>query len=380
MAITAEELRQLVFEELESLGFSFDNKGELIPPKSNKNAIKQLHKPAKEIKLREGQKWIRRKLPRYRHYFADGEDISPQLIKPVLVQVTENWHSDLFRLARYYWSLPYSYGFGRRLRYLLLDESNEKLIGIFGLQSPPISFPARDNLFNYPQGRKTELVNQTMDIFTLGAIPPYTRLLGGKLVALAVTSNEVRIAYHDIYSGRKTEMEDRVIPANLVALTTTSAFGRSSIYNRLKYNDLPIAESLGYTNGYGNFHLQRLYPIFKEFLAAEEISTQGGYGTGPKRSWQLIRTTLDKIGIPEDILKHGIEREAFLFRLIDNLEDYLEGRTTTPVYRDLPFSKLANFWKERWMIDRSARVDGWHKWESEEVVKSLILGDAPDAD
>lgn len=378
MTITAEELRLLVFEELESLGFSFDEQGELIPPKSNKEAIKLLHKPAREIKLREGQDWIKCKLPRYRHYFADGQDISPEYVKPILIEVTENWQNDLFRLARYYWSLPYSFGFGRRLRYLLLDENNNKLIGIFGLQSPPISFPARDNLFDYPKGKKTELVNQTMDVFTLGAIPPYTRLLGGKLVAFASASNEVRTAYYEKYLGRKTEMEERVIPANLVALTTTSAFGRSSIYNRLKYNGLLIAESIGYTNGYGNFHLQRLYPAFKEYLASEEISIQGGYGTGPKRSWQLIRRTLDKIGIPEDILKHGIEREAFLFRLVDNLEDYLEGRTESPIYRNLPFDELANFWKERWLIGRSERVDGWHKWESEKITKSLILGDSPD--
>ena len=142
MTVTAEELRRLVFDELESLGFSFDERRELIPPKSDKEVIRLLHKPAREIKLLQGQEWIRRKLPLYRHYFADGQDISPQKIKPVLVQVTEGWHSDLFRLARYYWSLPYSFGFGRRLRYLLLDESNNLLIGIFGLHSPPISFPA----------------------------------------------------------------------------------------------------------------------------------------------------------------------------------------------------------------------------------------------
>lgn len=373
MAISAEELRQLVFDELESLGFSFDEDGELIPPTSDKEAVKQLHKPAREIKLKEGQVWIKHKLPRYQHYFANGQDITPKLIKPSLVQVTENWHNDLFRLARYYWSLPYSYGFGRRIRYLLIDENNDKLIGIFGLQSPPISFPARDNLFQYPKDRKTELVNQTMDIFTLGAIPPYTRLLGGKLVALAVTSNEVRTAYYERYSGQITEMDKRIIPAHLVALTTTSAFGRSSIYNRLKYHELPIAESLGYTNGYGNFHLQRLYSTFKEFLASEDISVEGGYGTGPKRSWQLIRRALDKVGISEDILKHGVEREAFLFRLVDNLDDYLEGRADTPMYRNLPFPELADFWKERWLIDRSQRVNGWQKWDNKEIFSSLIL-------
>jgi len=373
MAITAEELKQLIIDELESLSFSFDEKGDLIPPTSDKEAVKLLHKPSREIELEKAQEWIKHKLPRYSHFFADGQDISPHLIKPVLVQVADRWHNDLFRLARYYWSIPYSSGFGRRLRYLLLDDNNGKLIGIFGLQSPPISFPARDRLFNYPEGRKTELVNQTMDIFTLGALPPYNRLLGGKLVALAVASNQVRDDYRRVYAERKTEMEGRVLPSHLVALTTTSAFGRSSIYNRLKYRNMTIAESLGYTNGYGNFHLQRLYPIFKQYLAAEGISTQGGYGTGPKRSWQIIRQTLDRIGISGDILKHGIKREAFLFRLIDNLEDYLEGKPGTPVYRDLPFENLADYWNERWLIGRSERVDGWHKWESQEIVNSLIL-------
>ena len=375
MTIKADELRQLVVEELHSLGFSFNKKGDLIPPGLDKETVKLLHRPSREIELQKAQEWIKHKFPRYCHFFANGQDISPTQIKPVLVQVTEGWHNDLFRLARYYWSIPYSFGFGRRLRYLLLDDSNGKLIGILGLQSPPINFPARDQLFKYPRGRKTELVNQTMDIFTLGALPPYNRLLGGKLVALAAVSNQVREDYRKIYLGRKTEMEDRVIPAHLVALTTTSAFGRSSIYNRLKYKSTTIAESLGYTNGYGNFHLQRLYPVFKQYLEAEEISTHGGYGTGPKRSWQIIRRALDKIGISGDILKHGIKREAFLFRLVDNLEDYLEGKDQTPGYRDLPFEELAYYWKERWLNGRFERVDGWHKWESQEIAKSLILGE-----
>jgi hypothetical protein len=294
-------------------------------------------------------------------------------MSPTLVLVTENWHSDLFRLARYYWSLPYSYGFGRRLRYLLLDAFNGKLIGILGLQSPPICFPARDSLFNYPSGKKTELINQTMDIYTLGAMPPYNRLLGGKLIALAAASNQVRDDYRRFYSGRVTEMEGRIIPAHLVALTTTSAFGRSSIYNRLKFRNIPIAESLGYTNGYGNFHLHRLYPIFKEYLESQRISTEMGFGTGPRRTWQIFQRGLDKIGISGNILKHGIKREAFLFQLTNNLKDYFEGRTDRPIYRDFPLNNLIDYWKERWLRHRYSYVDGWHQWEAKEIIGSLII-------
>jgi hypothetical protein len=374
MAISAAELRKLINDELVNLKFSFDENGEIVPPNAEKESIRLLHKPSREIELLKSEKWIRAKYPKYQHFFANGFEIKPEKIIPQLLRVTEAWHSDLFRLARFYWSIPYSFGFGRRLRYLIIDESNNKLIGIFGLQSAPISFPARDRLFAYPAERKTELVNQTMDVFTLGAIPPYNRLLGGKLVALSVASNEVRLHYHQTYSDRKTEMKGRLIPPNLVALTTTSAFGRSSIYNRLKFKDKYIAEPIGFTNGYGNFHLQRLYPIFKEFLASENISTNGGYGTGPRRTWQLIRKTLDRIGIPADLLKHGIKREAFIFRLIDNLEDYMNGITEIPDYRDLPFEELANYWKSRWLEGRSERVDSWHNWNNQELFNSLITG------
>ncbi len=345
--------------------------GDIIIPSLSKEDIKQLHRPARQEFLQKNADWIQRAFKKYGDCFADGNQIQPYRVAPRLVQVQESWHKDLFRLARFYWSIPYSHGFGRRLRFLIFDTSNEKLIGIFGLQSPPITFPVRDRLFNYPPDQKVQLVNQTMDIYTLGALPPYNRLLGGKLVALAVCANEVRTAYRKLYSGRITEMEKRVLPAHLVALTTTSAFGRSSIYNRLKYQGQQLTESLGFTNGYGNFHLQRLYPLLKEYLESLGVDTAGGYGTGPKRSWQLMRLALDRLGISADLLKHGIQREAFLFRLVDNLEIYMNGETDTPQFKDLAFADLAAYWRERYLLPRADRVDSWHSWDRLEILNDM---------
>jgi hypothetical protein len=369
--LNADEIRSLIFSELTSLGFQLNENGDILISFASKEDAKRLHRPAREKFLSRNIEWIRRNFRKYENYFANGEEIIPGQIAPVLVQVQESWQSDLFRLARFYWSIPYSHGFGRRLRFLILDSSNGKLIGIFGLQSPPITFPVRDRLFEYPSGQKELLVNQTMDIFTLGALPPYNRLLGGKLVAMAACSDEVREAYRLAYKGRVTEMEKRVLPAHLVALTTTSAFGRSSIYNRLKYKGQLLAESLGFTNGYGNFHLQRLYPLFKEYLDSIGIDTKGGYGTGPKRSWQLIRLALNHLNVSADLLKHGIQREAFLFRLIENLDEYMCGKNKKPIYKHLPFVDLAAHWKERYLLPRSERVDGWHRWDKQEILKDI---------
>jgi hypothetical protein len=378
MTITTDELRQLVIDELERIGFILDEDGNLDIPytqEADKDAIRKLHDSARHLELGRRQDWLQRNLPHYLPFFANGEEIEPEHIQPALIEVEKKWQHELFRVARLTWSLPYSKGFGRRLRFLVMDEHNDKLMGILALQSPPLSFPARDRLFSYPEGRKTELVNQTMDIHTLGAVPPYSRLLGGKLVAMAAVSNQVRQAYRCKYQGRVTEMEGRVLPAHLVALTTTSAFGRSSLYNRLTYDGGLLAQSVGYTEGYGSFHLAHLYGPLREYLERIGISTRGGFGTGPRIKWQTMVRALERLGFSRDLLCHGIQREAFLFPLISNLKDYMEGLAAEPTYFDRPFADLVTYWRERWLLGRAERVDGWRQWRHEEIAVMLIVAE-----
>lgn len=379
--ISAEDLRTYVIEHLRALGFAMnpENAALTLNGRGEKALFRQLHEHARRLALRSHQDWIKRQWPRLSPYFADGRCILPEAIRPVLVEVTEPWQADLFRMARLTWSLPYSKGFGRRLRFLLLDEGHRGpeghpfLIGILGLQSPPLSFPPRDRLFQFPPGRKIELVNQTMDIYVLGALPPYSDLLGGKLVALAAASNEVRESYRRRYAGRPTEMEGRVLPPHLVALTTTSAYGRSSLYNRLKVKGEPIAISLGDTEGYGTFHLEPLYPLFRQYLEALGISTRGGYGVGPRIKWQTCVRALERLGFSKALLRHTLRREAFLFPLIHNLKDYMEGRTRKPRYRDLPFADLMAYWRERWLLPRAHRVERWQEWRRERLLELILV-------
>jgi hypothetical protein len=371
--VEVEALRELVLDRLKEAGFLMSEDGTLYPPSVDKEGLREIHRAASQLEIAARQDWLQRHLPEYLSFFANGDEIVPERVDPALVEVTTEQQHNLFRVARLLWSIPFSKGYGRRLRFLIMDRANNKLIGLLALQSPPLSFPARDRLFRYPPGRKTELINQTMDIQTLGAVPPYDRLLGGKLIALVAASNEIRQVYRHKYAGRATEMEQRILPPHLVALTTTSAFGRSSLYNRLRYYGTVIAESLGYTEGYGTFHLMELYPLFREFLENQGISTRGGFGTGPRRKWQTMVRALDRLGLPSDLLRHGVKREVFLFRLIDNLEAYMEGRDTEPVYRNLPFSELVAWWRERWLLPRAERVDGWREWRKEEIASLLLI-------
>ena len=93
-----------------------------------------------------------------------------------------------------------------------------------------------------------------MDLFVLGAVPPYSHLLCGKLVALLAASREVQQAFQRKYDGKRSYISGRRLDDRLALLTTASALGRSSLYNRLDYRGQPVFQSVGFTRGSGEFH------------------------------------------------------------------------------------------------------------------------------
>lgn len=112
--------------------------------------FREMHYEARNAHLRDAEPWIQNAWRKRSHWFANGSDIDPNNVAPKLVPVATTEQQDLFRLARYTWSLPYSRGYGRRLRFLVVDEGQGKLMGILGLQSAPISFAPRDSKVSYP--------------------------------------------------------------------------------------------------------------------------------------------------------------------------------------------------------------------------------------
>lgn len=255
---------------------------------------------------------------------------------------------------------------------------NNSVIAILGLQSPPIDFPPRDQRIGYPPSRKVELVNQTMDIYTLGAVPPYSHLLAGKLAVYAAASREVREAYQEKYAGAVTQIEGRTLPPHLVMLTTTSAFGRSSLYNRIRYRGRDVAQRLGRTRGYGNVRLnatEDIHPQVKEFLIQNGHEDRMGFGKGgPKEAWRNIAQAMQALGIREDdALHHGIQQEAWAVPLAGNAWEYLSGRNRQPAYYQASFESLARHWRKRWMLPRSERVEDWRRASRDDVMRAILV-------
>ena len=282
----------------------------------------------------------------------------PAAIHPRIELVESPLQADIFRYACLLWSIPVSPGYGRRMRFLVFDEANEKLIGVLGLADPVYCLSVRDSWIGWSDRDKRRRLWHVMDAYVLGAVPPYTYLLGGKLVALLATSDVVREHFVARYQGKPSGILGLIRDPHLILLTTTSAMGRSSMLNRLKRRGEPIWRSLGMTLGWGHFHLGNGYfKAVAEFMREEspEVFNSYKFGGGPSWKLRVIRSCLRELGIPGTALRHGIRREVFAAPLCGNWKQFLEGQSVIPEFHDRSTDQLMSFFRERWLIPRAAR-------------------------
>ncbi|KPY49306.1 MULTISPECIES: Druantia anti-phage system protein DruA [Pseudomonas syringae group] len=338
----------------------------------DKDVIRSLHLAAKQWDRSVDYVALKLQLTKLSSYFPHGSKIDPSKIRTELVLVKErSLEEKLFKIVRGYWSMPYSRGYGRRIRFVLMDTYHDAVVGIIGLQSPSADLACRDEYLGAPKAKKLEFINNTLDAYTIGATPAYSALLGGKLVAGHLHSEKIRQAYWSLYGNKLSTQLGRRAPQPLLAITTASAFGRSSIYNRLKYSDRPLATSLGYTKGYGTIHLEQLYPKMVEWLKSTGRHVPAGFGNGPKVRWQNIMRALNDLGMSRNYLSHGIKREVFIFELVHNL---------LAVCRDDALPDTAKFddqlwveyWQSRWCLPRSIRDERWKSVDTESLILTAL--------
>jgi hypothetical protein len=326
----------------------------------DKALIRGLHLDAKSIDATVNYDALRRKLVARRRYFPSPAKIDPERIRPRLIPVRpRSLEEDLFKITRGFWSMPYSKGYGRRLRFIVMDTASEAIIGIIGLQSPSADLACRDSYMGVEKSVKLHVANNTLDAYTVGATPAFAPLLAGKLVAGLLHSNTIRQEYWRTYGHQLTTQLGVRVPQPLLAITTASAFGRSSIYSRLKFGDRLLAKPLGYTKGFGTVHLEHLYPRMVRWLQDEGMHVPAGFGNGPKVRWQNIIRTLQGLELPTRYLEHGVRREVFIFELVQNFIDVCRsGALPQPsLFSDETWGE---YWKERWCLPRSRRHPDWY--------------------
>lgn len=236
------------------------------------------------------------------------------------------------------------------------------------------------------------------DISVCGAIPPYGPILGGKLVSMLAASPEVVAAYKRRYKGAVSEIASKMAgkpirrPAELVFLSTTSLYGNSSQYNRIRVPGdrlggepeselryIPFIQAgeapggprkAGKTTGIGSSQFGRetvlaIDALVKQVYGREQVRYIFGEGASPKM--RKLRLGLTTAGFTADVMLHHRRRQVFGVPLISNLRDYLLGMVKSPKYicrvtGPEASAAIAAWWLERWFTKRI---------ESEEVLSAV---------
>lgn len=374
----SDELRQKLLDTLSRQGFVLSGDQVVPPDTSCKDNIRQLYAHLRLERLQEVHSWLLSVEEQVLPYFANGSEVDVQLISPSLELVDTQRKTDLFRYASLLWSVPVSTGYGRRMRFLVIDEHNSRLIGLFALGDPVYNLRVQDQWIGWGVPEKNERLYHVMDAYVLGAVPPYSYLLGGKLVALLTASDEVRETFRQRYARQVSVIRKVVREPHLVLLTTTSALGRSSLYDRLSVNGRQVFISLGFTEGWGHFHFSNgTFEQVKTYLReiGDPVVERYKYGGGPNWRFRVVKRCLVHLGLSSDLLHHGIKREVFVVPLAVNAREFLRGEESDPAYYAMPKDWLVAYFRDRWLLPRAGRDRRYQTFDRESIRLSHWLGE-----
>lgn len=372
--LTRESLiEEAIRSHLRKIGFTEDEKGMLCPPSYSKESIRITHALQRKELLKKNREFISNSWKRLKHNFANGSDVVPNKISPELEMIKSGtWQCDLFRLASFTWSVPVSQGFGRRLRYLVWDNFNRKLMGIIALGDPVFNLKARDSWINWTLYQKKQNLVNVMDAYVLGALPPYNMLLGGKLIACLIRTEEIKNDFNKKYHNLKGLISGLNKRPELCLVTTTSALGRSSVYNRLKLENQIYFEDIGFTKGWGHFHIpDNIFEMMRNYLISIGDKYANNYKFGEGANWKLraIKKVFSHLNIPFKLLKHGITREVFACTLAGNAKLVLCGKQKPHYSNLLTVEEVSGMAINRWILPRSKRNTEYLAWNVEDLFR-----------
>ncbi len=335
-----EAFRKRLMGILEGYGIRLEGEG-LVHSRSPKEVMRLLARHANPAPK-----------PGLEGYFARPQEVDPEGIRPVMRPVETTLEREIFRHALSFWSVPVSSGYGRRLRYLVWDEANGKVVGILGLSDPVIGLGVRDRFLGWDKKARKERLWHGMTAYVLGAVPPYNQLLGGKLVASLALSHQVVADFQERYGGRRSQIRGVVRPPVLAFLDTMGAFGKSAIYNRLRG-----WRFVGYTEGQTHHHLSAngAFEVLRELLeraGRTEVLRRHKFGHGPNWKFRVISQGLRLLGLSPEAFSLGFRRGYYFAPLVENWQGFLARGEAPGRVLAWEADEAVAYWRERWLLPR----------------------------
>lgn len=251
---------------------------------------------------------------------------------------------------RYYCSTAeYNQAPGRFMKFLLMDDVTGKVLGITSIASDVISISDRDKYLGWTPEDKLKhkmLKHSAIGTTIVPTQPLGSNFLGGKLTAAMVTSKIVRDSW---------EFQDYgdADACKMVGMTTTSLYGRPSMYDGMKWWDgvglskgkIPVKpdESV-YQTWHGWLKQHRKEEYDKAMTQKEGVS---GPVTGAKM--RVLSMIFKACGIKQTDYTHGYERGVYYSCFYQNTKEFLQRKISE---KDLVIKPL-------FKNDTQAILDWW---------------------
>ena len=218
------------------------------------------------------------------------------------------------------------------------------------------------------------------DLSVCGAIPPYSHLAAGKLVAALAVSPTVVEAYrlrYDRPSEIASAMAGRAITreSRLAFVGTTSLYGTgSSQYNRLYWPAEIVGgepgqrmgfHPIGRSRSFGTSHFSDVTVealVRLSTFSESDVRVNSLFGEGVSPRLRKVRLGLAALGWPaNELLKHGRFRLVYGAPLVANLRDFALGIDSEPSFLfdagcDAD-ATIPTWWYGRWARQRGLRAE-----------------------
>ncbi len=224
----------------------------------------------------------------------------------------------------------------RVIKIFLKDTITNKYLGLIELSCDFYTLSDRDKYIGWSNEIKLLNLKYIVCISTCVGLQPICYNLNiGKLLSVIPFSKEVNEYFYNKFGYY------------YVAVSTTSLYGKSIQYDRLKELKL-----VGYTKGYGVSNIpDYLYNDMKIFF--EKYPTNEYLKLKSKSKFKKINYISRYFGYKTDLVYHGNSRGIYFGYINNNSKKYLLGEITEyDISKIRSLNEIIEWWKIRWATNR----------------------------
>ena len=335
------------------------------------NKQEDFHKFAYKFDVFRKKIWTPTDINNYDLTISEIESLDPtiEIVDSSNQKAVENWTV----IRRLIHSMEYVANPGRNVKIIAKDKTTGKILGMMSLGSDVTSIGARDNYIGWTKDNKFKdgkLKCTSIGTSIVPTQPLGYNFLGGKLIAMLLTSEELRDYWKNTYGD------------TLIGLTTTSLYGIHSMYN-----GIPLWKTLGESAGRVSIKPDdSVYLEWVDWMKNEKpeeykrINTQkegvNGPPTGVKQ--QILAYIFRELNIRKTDYDHGYKRGIYFSLFYENGREYLRGENDDS---DLVLRKqfaegheYINRWWKKKAIKRYTKLHTENRLKPEVLYYSDILG------